>query len=450
MSAETVTESDGADNAPTPMVRPSWFADLGRIAAVVAATYVFFLVLGLVAGLNVDYIMSFLQRITFYGAVFAMGALALNLHWGYTGMFNIGVIGFMGVGVYAMSFVTASPDGSPAGLGLPIPVGILVGFLAACLAGFVIALPALRVRADYFAIITLGFSEIVRLLALSSSLRTLPGGYGTGGGSGISAPRTDSVVTWLQSKPVTGELVDAVVWAGVTLGGIPDSVMENYVYTGILIGIVILIFLLLTRIAYSPFGRVLKAIREDELAARSLGKRTDRAKVVVFVLGCGLMGLAGMLWLGQRTLVNPNNVRPIWTFYIFVALIVGGAGSNTGSVIGGFVFAAFVYDFPNYLGQVIESFRDVSTPSTIAAALGSSDPLAVFDYLVVGSIDDIRYIVLGVVLIVLMIKRPQGLFGNRKEIAAAVDLSRHDATAGGAESTDDAATTGHSGGESDE
>ncbi|AGB16464.1 ABC-type branched-chain amino acid transport system, permease component [Halovivax ruber XH-70] len=448
MSTDTVG-SDGEDNAPAPMVRPSWFADIGRIAAVVAVTYAFFIILGLLAGLNVNYMMSFLERITFYGAVFAMGALALNLHWGYTGMFNIGVIGFMGVGVYAMSFVTASPDASPAGLGLPIPVGILVGFLAACLAGLVIALPALRVRADYFAIITLGFSEIVRLLVLSGSLRTLPGGYGTGGGSGISAPRTDSVVPWLQSKPVTGEIVDSIIWAGINLGGVPDSVMENYIYTGILIGVVILIFLLLTRIAYSPFGRVLKAIREDELAARSLGKRTDRAKVVVFVLGCGLMGLAGMLWLGRRTLVNPNNVRPIWTFYIFVALIVGGAGSNTGSVIGGFVFAAFVYDGPRYLQRVIESFYEVQAPPTIADAFVSSNPMAVIDYLV-NSMDEIRYIILGVVLIVLMIKRPQGLLGHRKEIAAAVDLSRHDTSRGGANTTDESGTTGSSGGESDE
>ncbi|WP_247728962.1 branched-chain amino acid ABC transporter permease [Halovivax limisalsi] len=448
MSSETDADADGEENAPTPMVRPSWFLDLGRITAVVAITYVFFFGLGLLAGLDVNFIMSFLQRITFYGAIFAMGALALNLHWGYTGMFNIGVIGFMGVGAYSMSVVTASPSGSPAGLGLPIPVGILVGFLVACLAGFIIALPALRVRADYFAIVTLGFSEIVRLLVLSDSLSNLPGGLGTGGGQGISAPRTDSVVSWLQGTPLIGDVIDSIISVGVRLGGIPDSVMENYIYTFILIGFVIVIFLLLTRIAYSPFGRVLKAIREDELAAKSLGKRTDRTKIVVFVLGCGLMGIAGMLWLGQRTLVTPNHIRPIWTFYIFVALIVGGSGSNTGSVIGGFVFAAFVNDGPRYLQRVIESYRDQSAPATLADAVASPDSLALLDYLV-NAMDEIRYIILGVVLILLMIYRPQGLLGHRKEIAAAVDLSRHD-PAGGVGGPGEPVSSEPAGGEPDE
>ncbi|SDQ52594.1 branched-chain amino acid ABC transporter permease [Natronobacterium texcoconense] len=427
------TDSDIADGI-VPDDLPQWASDLLLIAGIVVATYVGFAVVGLLAGVSVNEIVGFLQQVTFFAAVYALVALALNLHWGYTGLFNIGVAGFMAVGVYTMAILTASPDGSPAGLGLPIPVGIIGGMIAAGLVGLIAALPALRVRADYFAIVTLGLSEIIRLALLSGSLRSVEIGgteYGTGGGGGIRYTPVDSIVPWLLDLPVLGMLGEQLILFG-RLFGVQPSVIESGLYTGILLAFVVLFYLLLTRIAYSPFGRLLKAIREDELAARSLGKNTDRVKVIVFVVGCSLMGLAGILWMGSRTLVSPSSFMPIITFYIFVALIVGGAGSNTGSVVGGFVFAAFLWEGPRFIRAIVRANLDTRSPPTIYdafVALGNGDPLALVGY-TVGTLDEIRFILVGVVLIVLMIWRPDGLLGHRKEIAAATDLSQRPTTGG--------------------
>ncbi len=422
--------SDETDAAYT---RPAWADDLLLILKIVLATYVAFAVIGLLTGVSVNAIVGFLRTVTFYAAVYALVVLALNLHWGYTGLFNIGVAGFMAVGVYTMAILTASPDGSPAGLGLPVPVGIVAGMLAASLAGLIIVIPTLRVRADYFAIITLGFSEIIRLALLSGALREFEvfgQAFGTGGGSGISYTPVNTIIPWLLDRPVFGAIGDVLFEVGRAIG-IQPSVIQSGLYTVVLMVFVVGFYVLLSRIANSPFGRILKAIREDELAARSLGKNTDRAKITVFALGCGLMGLAGILWMGSRSHISPDSFMPIVTFYIFVALIVGGAGSNTGSIIGGFAFAAFLWEGPRFIRTIVRSNVNVRSPQTIYDAfveLAAGDPLPLLGY-IIGSLDEIRFILVGVVLILLMLWRPDGLLGHRKEVAAATDLSRPRAAA---------------------
>jgi len=407
---------------------PQWQSDLVVLLGGVAVTYLVFGFIGLFSGVSINSVIGFLQTVTFFAAVFALLTLALNLHWGYTGLFNIGVAGFMAIGVYTMAVLTADPTGSPAGFGLPIPVGIVGGTLAAAAVGAVLALPALRVRADYFAIVTLGFSEIVRLSITSGTLREIEVGgtvYGTGGGSGIRFTPVDSLVSWLFGLPGVGAIGDVLYAIGAAVG-LTQSIVDRLLYALVLIAFVVLFYILLRRIARSPFGRVLKAIREDELVARSLGKNTQLAKIKVFALGCGLMGLAGILWIGSRSLATPESFLPVVTFYIFVALIVGGAGSNTGSVAGAFVFAAFLWEGPRFLRTILRSTVDARAPPTIYDAvveLVALDPLPLVGY-VIDSLDELRWVLIGSVLIALMIYRPNGLFGDRKEIAAATDLSR--------------------------
>ncbi|MXV64301.1 branched-chain amino acid ABC transporter permease [Natronorubrum sp. JWXQ-INN-674] len=430
---ETTDGPDSADDS-SAMIRPKWREDLLLIAKIVLATYVGFFVVGILSGAGINSTVGTLQSITFWAALFALGALALNLHWGYTGMFNIGVAGFMAIGAYTMSIAIASPDGSPAGFGLPIPVGIILGMIAAGIAGLVLVIPTLRVRADYFAIVTLGFSEIVRLSVQSRSLRRIGDTeYGTGGGQGIRATPVDSVIPWLFDQPVIGDVGNVFLEIGAAIG-IASSVLMRGMYTGVLILFVIAFYILLTRIAYSPFGRVLKAIRDDELAAKSLGKRTDRAKIVAFAVGCALMGLVGTLWMGSRTHISPDSFMPLITFYVFVALIVGGSGSNTGSVIGGFAFAAFIFEGPRFVRTIVRENLGTDFPRTAYGAfaeLGGGDPTAMIGYVLYQQADEVRYILLGVVLIVIMIKRPDGLLGHRKEISAGVDLTRRGAVADG-------------------
>jgi branched-chain amino acid transport system permease protein len=188
---------------------------------------------------------------------------------------------------------------------------------------------------------------------------------------------------------------------------------------------------LLVRVGNSPFGRVLKAIREDELVANSLGKDTRLFKIKVFMLGCALMGLGGILWEAQRGFTDPTSptFRPIQTFYIFVALIIGGAGSNTGSVLGGALFASLLFQGPLFVSRTVSYLLNLGdAPSSFAAAVGPIFALEVGPFLAyaAGNIEELRFVLLGVVLVYLMQNRPDGLLGHRKEVAASVDLMDRD------------------------
>ncbi|WP_250137749.1 branched-chain amino acid ABC transporter permease [Halorientalis salina] len=383
-----------------------------------------------------------LRRITFLSAVYAMLVLALNLHWGYTGLFNIGVAGFMAIGVYTMAIIS----GPELGLGLPLPLGIVGGVLASALVGLIAALPALRLDADYLAIVTVAFSEIIRLTLNSSVFAemTLFGTtVGTGGGQGIRTPEnpiraifyTDPGDTSAGLTPVgdvlfevTGSLKVFLV-SGV---GIRDSVVIGLAYVIALVAIVAAFYWLLRRIGNSPFGRVLKAIREDEMVANSLGKDTQLFKIKTFMVGCALMGLAGILWRGSTGFTIPSDYMPIQTFYIFLALIIGGAGSNTGSVLGGIVFATLLFEGPPQLARIIPVLLDdlfglqiTDAPNTSIEAIAPLSSLDVTPFIAYSleNISTLRFIFLGVLIVYLMQNRPEGLLGHRKESAAAVDLS---------------------------
>jgi amino acid/amide ABC transporter membrane protein 2, HAAT family (TC 3.A.1.4.-) len=189
---------------------------------------------------------------------------------------------------------------------------------------------------------------------------------------------------------------------------------------------VVAFYVLLERLGRSPFGRMLKAIREDELVADSLGKNVDLIKIKVFMIGCALMGLAGILWFGSQGNVSPSpQFEPILTFYIFVAVIIGGSGSNTGSVLGGIVFAAVLFEGPRRVGAVLRDTIDAPTPPTFGDAVAAADPVGLLAY-ATDNIAPLQFVLLGMVLIFIMHRRPQGLLGDRIETAAAVDLTRRE------------------------
>lgn len=411
--------------------------DVLYILAVMCGLYVLFTGLTVLLGFDLSGIIDTLRIVTYFTAVYAMLVLALNLHWGYTGLFNIGVAGFMAVGVYTMAMVTGptnpGPTGVP-GLGLPLWVGIIVGTLAAALIGAVAALPALRLDADYLAIVTLAFSEIIRLAYNSTSVQefTIFGTtLGSGGASGINIPTNPQTpITSFFSTGIGKTVLDIAAAIGVSRG----IVVQNVAYTLVLVVVVAGYYVFVQRIGNSPFGRVLKAIREDELVADSLGKNTRLFKIKVFAVGCGLMGLAGILWFGSDGFVNPLAFRPLITFYVFIALIIGGSGSNTGSVVGAAIFTGIMYYLPQFLGQnsttVLRTIQDavggsVTTPNTFLAAVGALGRLDITAFLAYcfGNIGSLRFIAVGVLLVYLMQHRPDGLFGHRIETAASVPLS---------------------------
>ncbi len=248
---------------------------------------------------------GFVGSVTVLIGAYAVLTLALNLQWGYTGLFNIGVAGFMAVGAYTMAILTAPVDpgaGGVPGFGLPLVVGVVGGMVVAAVVGGLAALPALRLKADYLAIVTVALSEIIRLFVNWSGVAeiTLFGAtFGTGGATGISFEAPDDVVAGL----VTG-VGSPLVAAGEAVG-VSSPNLVNIAYGLALLAVVAGAYWVLTRLSNSPFGRVLKAIREDETVTQSLGKDTRLFKIKAFMIGCALMGLAGILFRGGAGYISP-------------------------------------------------------------------------------------------------------------------------------------------------
>ncbi len=405
-----------------------WERDAVKIVGVFGAIYLIYAAIGLFLGYPLDGIINTLRRMTYLIAVYGMVTLALNLHWGYTGLFNIGVAGFMAIGLYVTMMLAKPPDpggaAQYAGLGLPMPIAIIGGVVAAGLAGLIVAIPALRLRADYLAITTIAFAEIVRLGVTSGAAQqfTIFGvELGTGGGRGLTRNYGDpmNVIFELGAFESFVDLTNSLFGFGPTQA-------RALAYSIVLVVVLAGFYWLIQRTSRSPFGRVLKAIREDEEAAQSLGKNTNMFKIKVFVLGCALMGLAGILWRFRQTGVTPEAFRPHVTFYIWIALIIGGAGSNTGSVLGSGIFVAVLFEGPRYVRRIIDQVVTIGdAPNTFAGAIA---PLLSADLapLVRYTFDEfltLQFVLMGVALVVLMHRRPDGLLGHREETAAAIPLT---------------------------
>lgn len=411
--------------------------DRRLILGAIITVYVLVFVLSWLGGTRgANAMLSRFRSVTIIVLIYVMLTLALNLQWGYGGLLNLGVAGFMMIGVYTMALLSMPADASTApGLGLPLPIGILGGVVAATLLGALAAIPAIRLKADYLAIVTLAFGEMIRLSIRSRGAaefsvagRTL----GTGGTDSFSLP--PNPVKWLlyddPDAPAFIAADNPTFIGGLLFSvgdrfGIEPSIVEAVVYSLLLAVLAVVFYWLLVRVGNSPFGRVLKAIREDELVASSLGKDTRTFKIKAFALGCGLMGLAAILqFLEGGGSVAATDFEPELTFFVFVALILGGSGSNTGSVLGAIIFAGVLLEAPNFIQRIADEQLDLpSAPDTIIDAFGSSELFLAYLFSDT-SISALQFIVLGALLVYLMQRRPDGLLGDRVETASSVDLSK--------------------------
>ena len=304
----------------------------------------------------------------------ALAAIGLNVHYGYTGLLNFGQVGFVAIAAYGLGSGVTYFD-------LPFFVAILLGLGGAVLLALLLGIPTLRLRADYLAIVTIASSEVLRLVARSASLRDQ-----TGGSSGLSG--------------FSDGFYDLNPLPDRTFGIGPISYDENRFFL-LLVGwtLVVLACLLVFLLMRSPWGRVLKAIREDEDAARSLGKNVVGYKMQSLILG-GLMGaLAGFTFALANSSIQPDNYSSLFTFFAFTAMILGGAGRILGPVVGAILFSSFFVFLENFLTQ---------------ARNADYIPEAVMD---ANQVSIVRFILVGVLLMLLMIFRPQGLFGDKKELA---------------------------------
>ena len=211
-----------------------------------------------------------------------------------TGLINLGLAGFFAAGAYASALVTVK-------LGLPIAVGLVAAALFAAATGAVMALTTRNLRGDYLAIVTLGFSEVVRLVASNEIWLT----QGTDGISGIPGP-----------------------WRGRVT---PETF--NLIYLAIVATFVVAALGLLERVRRSPYGRVLRAIRDDDQVAAVAGKRVIVFKVEAFALSAGIVGTAGALYGHYTSYIAPDAFAPLITIYVVLALTAGGTGDNRGSFL---------------------------------------------------------------------------------------------------------------------
>lgn len=309
---------------------------------------------------------------------FCLAAIGLNVQFGFAGLLNFGQAGFLAVGAYGFAVSVASFD-------LPFFVAILVGLVCTAILALILGIPTLRLRADYLAIATIAAAEVIRLF-FGASLKDYF--HGRDGVSGFST-------AFQNANPYTGILgmqSDSEI-LGFRLG-------DFWVMTvGWLLVILISVFIWL--LMRSPWGRVLKSIREDEEAVRSLGKNVYSYKMQALVLG-GLIGCVGgfIVALGQNS-VQPDNFSSDLTFIVYTMLILGGAARIFGPIFGSIVFWGFL--------SLISGVLGVLTDGT-----GIDLPSAVMTDDQVGSV---RFMIVGIALMLLMIFRPQGVFGDRKEIA---------------------------------
>lgn len=306
--------------------------------------------------------------------VYCLAAIGINIQFGYTGLLNFGQGVFLAVAGYGLATTVAT-------FGMSFWLGIVVGLVATVIMALLLGVPTLRLRADYLAIVTIAASEIVRL-----TLRSVRFKDTFGGSDGLQA-FSDQFYA-LNPFPVR----DTPYGFG------PFKFDERQMFV-LLVGwsLVALSMLAVYLLMRSPWGRVLKAIREDEDAVRSLGKNVYAYKMQSLVLG-GLAGaLGGFVYAIGQAAVSPDVYSTNLTFLAYTILILGGAARVFGPLLGTFIFWFIIQFSDNALTEAVTNGH--------------------LTFLTSSQVAQIRFVLVGIALMLLMIYRPQGILGDRKEIA---------------------------------
>jgi branched-chain amino acid transport system permease protein len=317
-------------------------------------------------------VIAYLVSLAIMAGIFAVFALGLNIQWGYTGLFNIGIAGFFCIGAYTSAMITTPmPTGVYAqyvhqifGLNLPFILGLLGAALVCGFIAFLIGYPTLQLREDYLAIATIGIAETFRLIFNNEH--------------------------WLANGP------RGLMGLPQPFQGLVDPRHYNYIYLIVVLAIMVIIYLSIERVIRSPWGRVLRAIREDEIASAMTGKDIFRFKMQSLIFGSMIMGVGGALYAHYTKAISPDVFTPLYgTFIIWVMLIAGGSGNNKGAILGAFVVWGI------WIGT---KFLTDLLPYTLKARAPY-----------------IRFLIIGILLEIILIYRPQGLVGEEKRVSKMID-----------------------------
>ena len=317
-------------------------------------------------------IFAYLVSLAIMAGIYAVFCLGLNIQWGYTGLFNIGIAGFFCIGAYASAMITTpKPTGIYAhyvqqifGLNLPFVFGLCGAAVICGIIALLIGIPTLRLGEDYLAIATLGIAETFRLIFNNEH--------------------------WLANGP------RGLMGLPQPLQGLVDPRHYNYIYLVIIVVIVLLIYVLIERVIRSPWGRVLRAIREDEVSAAMSGKNIFYFKMQSLVFGAMVMGVGGALYAHYTKAISPDVFTPLYgTFIIWVMLMAGGSGNNKGAILGAYMIWGI------WIGT---KFMTDLLPYTLKARAPY-----------------IRFLLIGILLEIILIYRPQGILGEEKRVSKMID-----------------------------
>ena len=292
-----------------------------------------------------------------FATVFAIITLGLNLQWGFTGLFNVGVAGFVAIGAYTSALLTTpKAPGRFGGFGWPVAVGLIAATLISGLGALFVGAVALRLRRDYLAITTFGIAVAIQAVANNATPLT-------GGPFGVQ----------FIPKPMQAWLGTGLTW--------------TLAYLALSLASLAVVYLALARLVDSPWGRVLRAIREDEDTASSVGKPVFLFRLQAFVIGAMLMGLGGALYAHFVGFISPDDFLPIFTFQIWAMLIVGGTANNRSAIAGAYL----VWGFWTVAGGLLRAWIPQAEQARAAA---------------------LQVVLIGALIAVMLLLRPRGLFGN--------------------------------------
>jgi len=295
--------------------------------------------------------LTYIVFILTIAAIYALLAQSLVPIWGQTGMVNLGLVGFFAVGAYASALLTRD-------FGWPVYLGPIVGLVAGGILVLIVTLSTLRLRDDYLAIVTLGFAEVVRIVASNEI-------WLTGGTDGIAG-------------------IPGVFERGTGL----TFHVQFMVLTTLLC---LVIGLLITRLVKSPWGRVLRAIRDDQIVASVAGKKVVRFKAQSFMLGASIAGLAGALYGSYISYIAPDLFLPLITIYVFLAATAGGNTRALGATVGAYLLVAWL-EISRFIGEVVPVLSAVQIAS-------------------------LREIIVGLALVIVLRFAPGGLFKEKRQKA---------------------------------
>lgn len=323
-----------------------------------------------ISTLLTDFGAAILSTVT---ASLAIAAIGLNVHFGYTGLLNIGQAGFMLLGAYGFAISVQA--------GAPFWVALLVAIVIAVLFALILGLPTLKLRGDYLAIVTIAAAEIVRIVGGNQSLANF-----TGGVAGIGNQIFSPAFTALSPFPQDGSFKLGPYTYPLTIG---DSWFLRIVTWVVLALVALLVFLLMR----SPWGRTIRGIREDEDAVRSLGKNVYLYKMQALILG-GVIGAIGGVLFVLASSVQPDSLGRSTTFLLYTVVLLGGAATVFGPILGSVLY------FIVFAG--LQDFVQEFVPPQIMSQQ---------------QIPQFGYIIVGIGLMLLVIFRPQGILGNKKELS---------------------------------